>query len=401
MNFSEDRKHQIKYVTFFINLVPFKPRELESIPSFKGVKICTETFKKDAEEEGIKEKEKKDNESFFTENYKEIKLKTQPWTKIIQLKSRISEEYSIPNQYIRLFYRNIEMISNLTVLDYQLLDKTDNNIFYKIEKKNVDLKSGHIQVYGCFPLDKKILKLMEEIRFGFMKGFHPVPNNYGTGGTYFLKSGIDKEYVAVFKPIDEEACAPNNTKGYPGKFGQQSFRKGILSGEGSIREVAASILDINNKKMFKVPETSFVEILHKSFANNSLNSMVSAVNIESISKIRNSIIHNFILENVISSNTGKITNVDNFKEIKSVSIKTENSEENLESCMNTNLLKKDENEVNVSRKYGSLQKFVHNTEVAVNFCSDLFSVEEVHKIGILDIRILNCDRNDENVLVIK
>lgn len=26
---------------------------------------------------------------------------------------------------------------------------------------------------------------------------------------------------------------------------------------------------------------------------------------------------------------------------------------------------------------------------------------EVHKLGILDLRILNCDRNDENILVVK
>lgn len=31
----------------------------------------------------------------------------------------------------------------------------------------------------------------------------------------------------------------------------------------------------------------------------------------------------------------------------------------------------------------------------------MFSVEEVHKIGLLDVRILNCDRNDENILIKK
>ena len=33
--------------------------------------------------------------------------------------------------------------------------------------------------------------------------------------------------------------------------------------------------------------------------------------------------------------------------------------------------------------------------------SNQFHVEQVHKIGILDLRILNCDRNDANILVKK
>lgn len=33
--------------------------------------------------------------------------------------------------------------------------------------------------------------------------------------------------------------------------------------------------------------------------------------------------------------------------------------------------------------------------------SKQFDVEEVHKIGILDLRILNCDRNEANILVRK
>ena len=33
--------------------------------------------------------------------------------------------------------------------------------------------------------------------------------------------------------------------------------------------------------------------------------------------------------------------------------------------------------------------------------SNQFDIEEVHKIGILDIRILNCDRNEANILVRK
>lgn len=34
-----------------------------------------------------------------------------------------------------------------------------------------------------------------------------------------------------------------------------------------------------------------------------------------------------------------------------------------------------------------------------NYSPDLFSIDEVHKIAILDLRILNLDRNSENILV--
>ena len=49
-------------------------------------------------------------------------------------------------------------------------------------------------------------------------------------------------------------------------------------------------------------------------------------------------------------------------------------------------------------KVGALQKFIKG-EVVENFAEQNFAIREVHKIGILDIRILNCDRNSGNVLV--
>ena len=50
-------------------------------------------------------------------------------------------------------------------------------------------------------------------------------------------------------------------------------------------------------------------------------------------------------------------------------------------------------------KRGSLQSFVSHSDVAGNFGTGMFPVREVHKIGILDLRLLNCDRNENNILV--
>jgi hypothetical protein len=55
----------------------------------------------------------------------------------------------------------------------------------------------------------------------------------------------------------------------------------------------------------------------------------------------------------------------------------------------------------IPKKYGTLQKFIKSTGVVADYSYSLFSVEEAHKIMILDFRILNCDRNDENILLIK
>ena len=47
---------------------------------------------------------------------------------------------------------------------------------------------------------------------------------------------------------------------------------------------------------------------------------------------------------------------------------------------------------------GSLQKFVPNAESCEDYGPNLFSTEDVHRIGILDLRILNCDRHTGNLL---
>lgn len=309
--------------------------------------------------------------------------KTHPWIKIKEIKSKLSNDLKIKPEFIRLFHKNTEMINKLSILDYQLIDKKDCIIKFRIADNLKFSSIGYIQIYGGFPSDKKINRLIEEINYGFLQGLIPSPSPEGTSGTYFLKNN-EKNIVAVFKPIDEEAFSPNNRKGYIGKFGQQSLRKGILSGEGSIREVAASLIDSYDKKIFKVPDTTFVEIKHNAFISNTLDMMLS---VENMTKIKASIIHNFINENIIPEcniNINKInSNISEFNE--------HHSNSNNYSEINS-ILKK---------KYGSLQKFVHDSEVAANYSNSLFSVDEIHKLIILDFRIVNCDRNDENILVLK
>ena len=56
-------------------------------------------------------------------------------------------------------------------------------------------------------------------------------------------------------------------------------------------------------------------------------------------------------------------------------------------------------EANHKSKPGSLQLFVPSEGPIENFSPNLFSDDEVHKIAILDVRLLNLDRNACNILV--
>lgn len=52
-------------------------------------------------------------------------------------------------------------------------------------------------------------------------------------------------------------------------------------------------------------------------------------------------------------------------------------------------------------KIGSFQEFKPHDEEAGDVSPSLFSVEAAHRVSIMDIRLLNTDRNDENLLVKK
>jgi hypothetical protein len=52
-------------------------------------------------------------------------------------------------------------------------------------------------------------------------------------------------------------------------------------------------------------------------------------------------------------------------------------------------------------KIGSFQRYVSYDYLASDICCTSISVEQVHRIAILDMRLLNLDRNDANILVVK
>jgi hypothetical protein len=101
-----------------------------------------------------------------------------------------------------------------------------------------------------------------QIERGFDKGYCPKLTDDGTSGCYMLR-GNSRKPVAIFKPIDEEQFAPNNPRDFSGPFGSSTFRPGIVSGESTIREIAAYLLDHGH--FSGVPMTSMAAISHESF----------------------------------------------------------------------------------------------------------------------------------------
>lgn len=92
------------------------------------------------------------------------------------------------------------------------------------------------------------------------QGSEPTLCGEGTSGSYFIKTE-DGENVAIFKPIDEEPFAPNNPRGMKGAFGSATCRESLRSGELTVREVTAYMLD--HEGFANVPPTGLVEMCHE------------------------------------------------------------------------------------------------------------------------------------------
>jgi hypothetical protein len=202
---------------------------------------------------------------------------------------------------------------------------------------NLQIKEFSVSYKGYYPGSKHINQATLLIRMGLQQGIAPKLTPEGTSGSYIL-FGNNNLPVAIFKPSDEEAYAPNNPHNLTGHLGSKSLRKGILSGEAFIREAASYLLSKSYKFSFNIPPTTIAKFVcsepssWKSSYKAPLNGQLNCAQIW---------------------------------------------------------------------KIGSLQIFVGHDDCACNYSSDLFDTDEVHKIGILDMRICNTDRNDGNILLKK
>jgi hypothetical protein len=149
------------------------------------------------------------------------------------------------------------------------------------------------------------------------------------------------KYVSVFKPTDEEPMAINNPRGLPISVDGEGLKKGTRVGQGALTEVAAYILDHPRKGC----RTN----------NNNEEQGFAGVPPTVMVKCMSEAFHH----------------PEGYKNVSS------------------------------DVKIGSLQMFMRNIGSCEDMGPSAFPVEEVHKISVLDMRLVNADRHAGNILVAK
>jgi len=108
------------------------------------------------------------------------------------------------------------------------------------------------------PKEQPKPELLVEVEEG-LEFYPPELCDEGVNGTYFLKNK-NGNIVGVFKPSDEEGNSRNNPK----KSDESQFaNRGIIEGEGALREVASYKMDKDN--FASVPETFLTTLYHPNF----------------------------------------------------------------------------------------------------------------------------------------
>jgi hypothetical protein len=174
-----------------------------------------------------------------------------------------------------------------------------------------------------------VKRLMRSVVRGLKAHQDPEAASEGLGGTYFFRNEHGTK-IAIMKPCDEEPLAPNNPKGFVGRYlGDPGLKPTIRVGEAAAREVAAYLLDHDH--FSRVPHTVMVRMSHPIF-------------------------------HVADRGDGSTSPA-------------------------------------LPLKLGSLQEFVSHEGDASEVGASRFSVQDVQRIGILDLRLFNTDRHAGNILV--
>ena len=168
-----------------------------------------------------------------------------PWQLVSELKHYLLEKSGLPKDKQRIFHKQNELTYKFTTIEDLLENEDQKELYLNLYSSDqVDnKKEGDSLIFVNEELEDKaktkFKKIVHAIKIGFQKGFIPKALEEGVSGNYFLRDDTKKN-VAIFKPFDEEAFAPNNPKGYTGILGyDKGFRDGVLSGEAATREVAA------------------------------------------------------------------------------------------------------------------------------------------------------------------
>uniref|UniRef100_A0A7R9WD71 Ubiquitin-like domain-containing protein n=1 Tax=Pseudictyota dubia TaxID=2749911 RepID=A0A7R9WD71_9STRA len=297
------------------------------------------------------------------------------WSTVKDVKDALQQHLHVPSSAQSLFFGPL-LTSGGELPNHRTLH--DAGIYRSGETLLLDIKGGNeaasisslkssavndICVSSSF-LDltpKSLRRTVQQSRRGFALGLKPDLVLDGSGGTYYLHDAR-KVRVAVFKPADEEPYAENNPRGYVRQgaghasdsfsFGfdevESGMRAGISPGEACVREVAAFLLDHGG--FSGVPATTLAEARHPAFNTNGARLKV----IEGGASVGS---HSLSFSSATISPT-----------------------------------------LGLPKKVGSFQEFVNSDYSMDDLSPSKLTVDEVHKIAVLDIRLLNADRNSANLL---
>lgn len=284
-----------------------------------------------------------------------LHLKVRSWAKVSDLKVLIQQHLNIKPSSQHLFFgphlTSGKELPNHWNLQEAGISKSGETILLDIHQNSLSSSRSHASAEICISSSmtdtcpKPLKYIVNQAKQGFAVGYKPEFVLDGSGGSYFLHDSR-KNKIAIFKPADEEPYAENNPRGYLQQPGQKlSMRAGVQPGEACIREVAAYLLD--HKGFAGVPMTTLAEARHATFNQNGSRLSVAAGGA--------TIGHHSIAPN---------------SPVRPTTMK----------------------------KVGSVQEFVPSQCSMDDISSSKVSVEEVQKIAVLDIRIMNADRNTANLL---
>lgn len=236
------------------------------------------------------------------------------------IRSECRELSAVPNERIRLLFCGVELRDDMPIAQ---LGEAELDLHFLVLGQKDEVLGFELALCKGVPCPTELEELLRDCSQGLQQAA-PILTESGCGGTYFLKGKAQGQTLAVFKPKDEEAGAPQNPRGYLGRENSRYFLPAVASAQRAVREVAAYLLD---KGHAKVPTTTLARCRHQSFV---------PVQIDG--------------------------------------------------------------EPSVVWKLGAFQAFV-DAESSEDFGYSSYSVEDVHRIGVLDLRIVNFDRNQGNLLV--
>lgn len=299
---------------------------------------------------------------------KKRSITVRSWSTVKDVKDTIKELIHVPTKSQRLYFGPLlasggDLPNHRTLHDAGIY-RSGETLLLEIQGKNQQHRSsiGGSTSTGTFSprnpnandvtvfpsmshcTSKPLRNLVQQARRGFAVGLKPEFVLDGSGGTYFVHDAR-KNKIAVFKPADEEPYAENNPRGYIQEPGLSlCMREGVVPGEACIREVAAFLLD--HDSFSGVPLTTLAEARHPAFNTNGSRLSVAAGG----------------------------------------------------ACIGSHSITPS-SDVSTKKKVGSFQEFVRAENTMDDISTSKISVEQVHKIAILDIRIMNADRNSANLLV--